>query len=500
MKRQHPIALIGYTSKYFWLLLIPLIRGLYALKFDFINWIEGAGWDILTVAVIIALAVIRWYCTRYEITERVIRVSSGFFFRQEKSLPISMVSAATADDNPVYRKIGASRVYIDTDAASGKKTSADISLAVYAGDRDKLFDILSSFFESSSGDVRKERRPGYTYKVSPLSLIAFSLLFSSALSGVVLLVTAVTGSAKIVGEHLERDLLKAVNDISDAAAEHIGRIISGISPAGIAISIVIAAGFGVSFISNILRYVNFTVTRRGGCIFISGGLITRRTHCINSRKINIADMRQNLLMKIFGVTSVHVNCTGYGKRKNEFPVFVPICSIKSTGSGEVKGLTGIMEMLLTGFTGCSSFINTRLPHIMRFILPPALLIIAIPGVSLLLLMIYPGWSELIRFMTAVAEIPAVWLLLAKACDYCTGGINMTADSICAKYCKGYDFHTITVPLERIAQIRIKQSLLQRLNRSCDVIILTSSEYIGGHRIKSMPINEVQEMLRERHRG
>ena len=69
LKRQHPVALLGYTTKNFWLLLIPLIRGLAALKFDFYRWSQGAGWDILAVTAMIAIAVIRWYYTLYEFSE-----------------------------------------------------------------------------------------------------------------------------------------------------------------------------------------------------------------------------------------------------------------------------------------------------------------------------------------------------------------------------------------------------------------------------------------------
>ena len=56
MRRQHPAALLGYTTKNFWLLLIPLIRGLAALRFDFYKWSRGAGWDILAVTAMIAIA------------------------------------------------------------------------------------------------------------------------------------------------------------------------------------------------------------------------------------------------------------------------------------------------------------------------------------------------------------------------------------------------------------------------------------------------------------
>ncbi|MGN1107124.1 MAG: PH domain-containing protein [Huintestinicola sp.] len=501
MRRQHPAALLGYTTKNFWLLLIPLVRGLAALRFDFYKWSQGAGWDILALTAMIAIAVIRWYFTFYEFEEDGITVRKGMLFHTDTKISCLNVSAVTGEENPVLVRFGAVRVYIDTDAASGGRKSADLSLMIYRSDRAKLFNILSSAFRSpeNKGGNRDRKPDGitFTYKASSKSLIAFSLLFSSALSGVALLMTALSGSTDIIGDRLEREFFKAVNDVSDAVTTLAGRLISGISPAGVAISVIIGIGFAISFAANILRHLNFTVSRRGKCIIITGGLVVKRMYCINSRKINIADMRQNLLMKLFGVTSVHVNCTGYGKRKNEFPVFVPVCSIRGTKSGGVKGLGSVMDKLLTGFSRSETYINPKITYIMRFIGPPAFLILAIQAAGFVMLMMYPVWRELITFMTILCEVPAVWLLLVKACAYCTNGINITSDSVCAKYCKGYEFHTVTVPLERVAQIRITQNIFQRLNKSCDVHIFTSSEHIGSHRIKSLPIKEVQELIRER---
>ena len=236
MKRQHPAALLGYTTKNFWLLLIPLIRGLAALKFDFYRWSQGAGWDILAVTAMIAIAVIRWYYTLYEFSEDGISVKTGMVMKYETKIPCLNVSAVTGEENPVLARFGAVKVYIDTDAASGGKANADVSLMVYKEDRAKLFNILSAAFRSpeNRGDKREKTGSGmnFTYKASAGSLIAFSVLFSSALSGVALLMTALSGSTDIIGDRLEKDFFKAVNDVSDAVTTLAGRLISGISPAG----------------------------------------------------------------------------------------------------------------------------------------------------------------------------------------------------------------------------------------------------------------------------
>ena len=53
MKKQHPIALLQYTTKNFWLLLIPLLRGLFSLDVDFYSWLSGAYLDVLVILVIL---------------------------------------------------------------------------------------------------------------------------------------------------------------------------------------------------------------------------------------------------------------------------------------------------------------------------------------------------------------------------------------------------------------------------------------------------------------
>lgn len=496
MKRQHPAALISYTSKNFWLLLIPLIRGLTMLRFDLKTWINGAGWDILIVTVMIAAAVLRWYCTVYEFGETSVKAQLGVIFRTSLEIDYSKLCAVTAEESLFYQSLKLSRVYIDTDAASGGRRSADISLLITRQERAKLFNILSEQFKGEKNTFAR------SYSISKTALILFSLLFSSALSGVALLITLLSGGSDIIGDRLQADFMNAVNDLSDAVSNLAGRIIAGISPAGIAISIVIGIGFLLSFIINVMRYLKFTARRRGSGIVISCGLAVKRMYCINAEKINMADMRQNLLMKLFGITSLHVNCTGYGKRKNEIPVFVPVCSARppspsASNSDKPGRKTGAMGMLLPEFSLCDSFISPRPSYVWRFLWPPALLIFGILGIGFAGLVYLPHWHKLIAFLTVMTEIPAVWLLLVKACAYCTNGINITRDSVCAKYCRGYEFHTVTVPLSRVAEIRITQTVFQRMNKSCDVHIYTCSEYIGSHSVKGIPITEVQELIRER---
>ena len=497
MKRQHPYALLRYTTKNFWLLLIPLVRGLVTLSkdTDFQSWLSGAEWDILVIVIMLSAAVIRWYFTRFEFTDSEVVLRTGIIGVIEERIPYDCVSVVSSGTNILLKKIGAVRINIDTDAPTGVPNSSDILLIVSPSDRARLFNLLN---EKASGKYKGLSGMNYVYKVSKKSLVFFSVFFSSALSGTILLGTFFTQGGKILGEQLENYIMSAVTDVTSDIYEAAQRFAANVPFAAVVITLVIAVGFIISFVSNLLMHLNFTISRRASTILVSGGFFNKRQYFINSRRVNYTDMQQNLLMKLFGVTSVNVSCTGYGKQKREIPVFVPICSIKRIYDGKSRTeLLSVMKHLLPEFSLSETFITPNITYIMRFIAIPIVLIFAIMILGFAGIIFFQEWYSLISFITILLEIPAVWLLLVKSCAYCTNGINIVQKNVCIKYCKGYRFHTVTVPLERVAYIDVKQTVFQRMNKSCDVVVHTNSEYRGSHRVRGMPLAEVNELLKER---
>ena len=91
MSRQHKIAILKYTTKNFWMLLIPLVRGLIAVNFDFYHWLQGAYWDLIVILLMIGFAVLRWYFVRFEVGENGVFISHGVFLRHEFTIPYSAV-------------------------------------------------------------------------------------------------------------------------------------------------------------------------------------------------------------------------------------------------------------------------------------------------------------------------------------------------------------------------------------------------------------------------
>ena len=72
MCREHPLKILRYSAKNIWLLIFPLIRGVYTYKFDkdwFYSWVSGAWFDIAVLAAIILVGLVRWLFSRIYLTE-----------------------------------------------------------------------------------------------------------------------------------------------------------------------------------------------------------------------------------------------------------------------------------------------------------------------------------------------------------------------------------------------------------------------------------------------
>ncbi len=498
MRRQSPIAIIGYTTRYMWLLFIPLIRGLMTIRLNMESvrrWADGAKWDLLIVAAMIVFAVGKWWFLKYRITDKEILFETGVLFKRRTGISIGNVCMVSAEQNPIYHILKLVRMRIDTDAPCAI-SEFDLNLVVRHRECIRLLDRLSGVLEKRSPSIQS------AYKVHVGVTAAFSFFFSSALSGTVLLITTVSGAAKIIGTKLEENLLEIVGGLSDALINLISTLIYGISPVGVKISAIIGIGFIISFITNVLRLGNFQSTRHGNSIRITTGYITHRLYVINAAKINMVDLRQNLMMKLMGIASVHISCTGYGKLKNELPVFIPICRSRLRGrakehSDMIMTVDKVMTNILPEFVTGVDYVPTEFLYAMRFIWPPALWVVGLPVLAFFLSVIFIDWHGLIFFMTLILEIPGIWMLLVKAVSYLTNGFEIRGRCVCAKYSSFYEFHTISVPFARLAQLRISQNPFQRLNHSCDVYIYTASEKIKGRIIRSMPTSRIQEMIRRK---
>ncbi len=470
--RQHPVKILGYTKKNFWLLSIPLLRGLVALQFDFYAWVEGAWLDILIVSLILVFALSRWFFTSYSFHDDTINVSSGVFFRSKSSVPFSNIASLSVEKSFLLKPFRACAIYVDTN--SGSRSKADISLTV---SKKRLAELSLMYSQFTAASTMK-----YSHYPSRAHLMFFSLIFSNTLSGVILLATLIYQSGQLVGNELQSRVVSTLNNMTK-------KIALVLPKTAFVLSVVLLCGWAFSFVLNLIRHWNFSATRQSDSIAINNGFMTNRSYFLSLKKVNYVDFRQRLLSIIFRISSVHIHCTGYGKKKREMAVLIPI-----TTKNEVFGS---MSMLLPDFPKPETQIRPTFGQISRFIWDPIMCILAIPIVALTLMLFFPNWVEVIVLASIIFEIPLVWLLIVKLTAKFATGIGYTNKVYTLKYCKFYEYHTILLPEDKISSVKILRNPFQRLSDNCNLVIYTNAEHTMTHCIKYLTYSEVVDFLSEK---
>lgn len=469
-------VILKYVTKNFWLALLPLAQGIAEKGFDFELRFGPAYTGVLVALIMLAAALIRRRLTAYEWGTDSFVYKGGFFLKTRFEIPYSKISVVTELRRLYLRPFRASVINIESEArpAAGKnRPDAVITVGIREGN-----EIFSKF-----GQKEKKESARLTYKISVGRLILFSLFFSSATSGVIYAAAFLIQGGRIVRYELERLFLTAVEGVTSTIAA----IINGVTNATVALSVIIAGGWLLSFIINLLRHVRFTLTRSGRSISVECGFFTKRKYFINYDKINYADMAQNLLMKTCRVSSVHVSCMGYGKGKNEIPVFIPIIS---NGPAE-----GPMRMLLPDFKMKTIKIKAKKKYISRYVLFPLILTAGVIAAAMTAVYFFSEWSETIGFAAVMAGIASLYLIIVKTAACLTSGAGLEKNALYLKYCRFFRFHNVIIPEERIAFIKIYRSAFQRINGSCDLWVYTNSETKKKHVIRGMKFSEIVSHLK-----
>lgn len=471
MKKQHPVKIFYYASKRLWLLLIPLLRGLVLVRVPFTVWLKGTWLDILVLLFILGTAILRWSVTSYELESDGIIYYSGIIARQKFKIPFLSLCSVYTERNFFLRPIGAVSIHMDTNA--GLPGNSDLTLTVSKSDGQEMFKKISE----NNIKIKSVRS---SYKPSKFNLMFFSFAFSSTLSGALFISTLILESGKIVGVSLEKQLLTTVDDIS-------AKLSLGLPPLAIAISLFIISAWLISFIGNLLRYIKFKVYRHGNSINIANGFLTKRYYYINTEKINYADLRQNLLMKIFSVMSVHVSCSGYGKAKNELPVLVPITTKKQVITS--------LKLLLPTMPVIGGGVKAQKDNFFRYLWGPLLLIVLDIGGILVLTYFFEFWKQIIIFVGVMIGIASVWLLAAKLTALFTTGISYNNRNFTLRYSVFFAFHTILVPIDKIVKVTVTQSIFQKFTGTCDLKIYTCNEFLKCHWLMALNLNKTMKLIR-----
>lgn len=479
MYHEHPLKILKYALKNIWLLIFPMLRGIRTAHLDldvFVSWIEGAWFDILFIIIIVGYGFLRWARTWIRFGENETSYISGVFIRSEINIPYKNISVASEEEPFYLRPFKAAIIKADTRGGAFKKS--DMSLLLKKNDLSELNKRISV--------LNKKGQKQKTIEIHPklFTMIFFSFVFSSSLSGAAYISAFFFQIGRVSKDLVENEMKNALDQITNEVSSEFAL---GISPAAIALGIIIIATWLFSFISNIFRYAGFSMKKNSSSIKVSMGAVTKRNYHIIKDKINYIDMRQSMIMRFFKKTSLNISCSGYGSIKNELPVLFPILDKKQTDRA--------LDILDFGKRIGRRDIAANRAAVMTFLGIPLLACIGIPFFSAALIRFFPSFSQFIIPFAIMAEIPSVWMAVVRIVSLLITGISFEENFICIRYSRLFSFHTVLADRKKIAKIQIIQNPIQKKMKRCRLDFYFSSETPKKNKLRGINIRDAEEVIR-----
>jgi uncharacterized membrane protein YdbT with pleckstrin-like domain len=471
-KRTHPFMIVSNLRRFLFLIIIPVLRGLFsALQLDLLAWLRGAWIDVLIFLVMLTAAVLRWSVTAYTYDENALRVRSGLFLRRETVIFWDRVTAMSLIKSFYLRPFRAA--YLRADTMGGSFKSADLALYLH---RDKARELMD--FRGWGEDPAAVKRQ---YVPGARSILSMSVLTSNSFAGIVFIATFFSQSGKLLGNEFADMLLSTFEDIARTLA-------FGIPPAAAAIAYVLLGGWLIGFLLTFIRYHDFVIVRSNSTLRIHSGAATQRQYTIRQDRVNFIDIRQNVAAKLLKVTSLYISAVGYGKVKDDISCIIP----NETAANFERN----RQMLFPDFCPATPTIRSPRRGIFRFIGQPLIPCLTIPLAMILLSRFFPSWVSFIVFVGSMSLIPPILFLIVRMLAFRIGGAARNGSYYTICYSSGFNIHTVVIPQSKIVSVRIRQSLFQARgkSRTCDVTIHTVAEGRKRHVIRNLPRTDAEKLF------
>lgn len=455
---EHPVKILHYSFKNIWLLIFPLLRSinLTIRPFSFktmIDWSAFISLDVVFALIMIGIGILRWYVCSYRVDSNYIFANSGVILRQEVEIPYDKITA-TIEEYPIYLKpLHAARLKIST-YSENLTEDANLSITLRIRDLEQLRHHLPI--------LTIKQGTAISYHTRVWEILVFSALFSSSFSGAVYLATLFLRGRSIFNDVVE-ELRPQM--ILEEAADKASSIFVKVPHTALILGLVVLFLWLLSFLKNLFHYAGFRVRFGKKFISIHNGLITRQRHHLSKEDIIFPDLQQNLILKLFGIFSLHIRCPGYGNTKDSLPVILPV--VKKRGFEEM-----LKQLHIRPKPKHSDLIVTSsIQYIWTYVWPSVIGLLALPVVYYLGIWIVPSFEDVIHFLTMMLIIPLLWYAIVRLNALYTEYVAIEGEYVQLHFLRFTTFHTITLRWSDIVRIDIQQTPFQQPYKVCHLVFV-----------------------------
>ncbi len=286
---------------------------------------------LLALAItVLVLSFLSWRKTYFYIEGNHFVYEKRTIFKKTSKLPIYNLATVNLDRNIFERLIGTAKVKVDINSsATADNTDFTFVLTVKKAQqlRDELLEIRRSLrhdedtpIVEESGEVLPENN-GRTKVVSFTNKQAFKHMVLS----LPVVQLAVTTAMMIYAT------------VTDGTAKDAKGFITVL---GVAL-----VGYAFSFLMKTLRSMDFSVEMDEKCIYISSGVLQKRSYAFEKSRINAVKITQPFLGRIFGLYGMEIAVVGIGNDKKETP---QLCLLSKKAELERVMKLCVPEYICTG--------------------------------------------------------------------------------------------------------------------------------------------------------
>lgn len=304
--RLHPLTLVfGLLRGLRGILpLIPLLL--------FGNRAFGFGLIIISSVLTIFSVLWRYFSFRYRIEGHDLITEQGVLSRTQRHIPLDRIQEIRIDQGVIQRMFGVVEAKVETGGGGGSEASLSVLSRSDAENlRRVVFDRVKALRSASAGDLMGAAPgPGSTVvKSTGIGDLVLAGITTNHIVSALVLAGAIWNFADdLLPDTIYRAGANFIYKFGREVLEQDALTTLLATLAGILAIFTIGMIFSV--IGSVLLFFDFTLARKGDDLQRRYGLLTRRTSSLPRRRIQVLEIEQKMLRRIFRLATLRVDTSG----------------------------------------------------------------------------------------------------------------------------------------------------------------------------------------------
>lgn len=297
---------------------IPLLVGAVALGSATGNSI----WTVAALGVTIGFGVLRWFTTTYRIERDEVQLRTGVLQRKVVSVPRNRIRSVQTDARLLHQLLGLTVLRVSTGQQATGETDFALD-AVRAEEVPRLRSILLADSLARPAEAGEQQQsPSRALARWHPSWLRYSPLSFTGLAMIVAAV-GVTYQAGLAAALEHSRLAESGRD----AAQRLGVTAS----VAAAVAVVVLVSVVLSVLRSLLTYGNLILRRDADVLHLEHGLLRKREHTFDMRRLRGGTLRQPLLVRLLGGARLDAVMTGVAGA-GEASLLLPPCPARTAES------------------------------------------------------------------------------------------------------------------------------------------------------------------------